>query len=69
MPVYQELTSMHKMSFWKIMQKVQILNRSQNEKEIGDKKEANNNPLAFSSMLMSGLSTISNTSAQNSKAV
>lgn len=55
MPIYLELTSMHKMPFWKNLQKVQIINKS--DKDIPEKGA---NPLAFASML-SGLSSISQT--------
>ena len=63
MPIYQEITSIHKLPFWKVIQKVQILSK---QEQLQEKKEVAN-PLAFSSMIMSGLTSV--TSGQSSKVV
>lgn len=52
---------MHKMPFWKNLQKVQILNKSEKLKDQVE-KEKGSNPLAFSNLL-GGLSNISQTVA------
>ena len=55
MPIYQEITSIHKLPFWKVTQKVQIL--SKQDQSQPEKKDVAN-PLAFSSMIMSGLTSV-----------
>lgn len=64
MPIYQEITSIHKLPFWKVTQKVQILAKQVQQQQ--EKKEGAN-PLAFSSLIMSGLTSV--TSGQNSKII